>query len=330
MKVLITGANGFIGSHLAEALIKKNAEVRCLVRKDSKGSYLNNLSVQKYVINYLDISSLMETDALENIDYLFHLAGITKGVTKKDFFVGNVLPTQNILEVLKIKNVQLKRFIYLSSQAAAGPAKSIEYPTEIDDLPAPVEYYGISKLEAEKIVHKYSAVLPVTIIRPCGVYGPRDVDFLNIFKQIHKGISLFYGNRNKYLSLIYVGDLIEGILKAAFSENSVGKTYFLCNDQPFSWQDINLTISKLEKKKIFVVNIPEFLINIVGIIGGAYSLITKKYSLINMQKIKLAKPKYWVCSNREAKKDFGFEANLPLGKGIKITYEWYKDNNWIR
>ena len=244
MKVLITGANGFIRSHLVEELIKKNAEVRCLVRKDSKGIYLNNLNIQRYAVNYSDISSLMKTDALENIDYFFHLAGITKGVTEKDFFEGNVLPTKNILEVLKIRNIQLKRFIFLSSQAAAGPAKSIEDFTEINDLPKPVEYYGASKLEAEKIVQKYSDIIPITIIRPCGVYGPRDVDFFNIFKQIHKGISLFYGNRNKYLSLIYVGDLIEGILKAAFSENSIGKTYFLCNDQPFRWQDINLTISK--------------------------------------------------------------------------------------
>lgn len=252
MRALVTGANGFIGSNLVEGLLAQGATVNCLIRRDSTDGYLKGLNVRKYQVDYTDVETILKCKGIENVKYVFHLAGITKGVTKRDFLKANVMPTKNLLEALKTKGVCLERFILLSSQAASGPAKSLYSPKITADHSIPIEYYGESKLEAEKIVKGYSHLFPITIIRAPAVYGPRDKDFLYLFKQVNSGFSVFWGNRYNYISIIFVTDLIMGILKAANSNIAIGKTYFLCNDHPVRWQDIVNILAIIIGKKICI------------------------------------------------------------------------------
>ena len=330
MRALVTGANGFIGSNLVEGLLAQGATVSCLIRRDSTEGYLKGLDIRKYQVDYTDVETLLKCDGIENVEYVFHLAGITQGVTIRDFLRANVMPTKNLLEALKTKGVRLERFILLSSQAASGPAKSLNSPKTTEDYSIPIEYYGVSKLEAEKIVKGYSHLFPITIIRPPAVYGPRDKDFLNLYKQINSGLSIFWGNRYNYISIIFVTDLIMGILKAATNNIAIGKTYFLCDDHPVSWQDIvNILGSILGKRNRYAINIPSFVADMLGGIGDVYSLLTKKQSLLNRQKVKLSKPKFWVCSNEQARKEINFTPQFTIEEGLKITFEWYKQNSLI-
>ena len=145
------------------------------------------------------------------------------------------------------------------------------------------------------------------------------------------GLQVFWGNKNNFFSIIFVKDLIDAILKAALNENSIGKTYYLCNDIPLTWEELSSTLFVImEKRPIYTINLPSFMADISGYFGQLYSLITKKYELLNLQKVKLGKPKYWICSNQHAKEDFGFETRYSIEDGLRITFEWYKRNRWIK
>jgi dihydroflavonol-4-reductase len=329
MKIIITGSSGFIGYNLLKYFTNKDTEIICLIRKNSH-LHPEFKNIKYHYVNYNDTSSIYSPEIFKNADYIFHCAGVTKGNSKKCFRQGNVIPTKNILEAIKQNNIKLKRFILLSSIAACGPSKNLENPITEKDEPHPIEYYGKSKLEAEKITLSYKNDIPITIIRPASVYGPQDKDFLNLFQMINKNINIFAGNKNKYTSIIHVDDLIEGIVKAALNENCIGQTYNLSNNSPVTWQEIHSEIiSSLNSKPKITLNIPYIFLYILGIFGSIYSFITKKISIINIQKIKLSKPKYFTCSNQKAISDFNFSTSINLEEGIKSTCEWYKQNKWL-
>lgn len=331
MKILITGSNGFIGRNLIDKLAGYSAIIRCLNRHDKPRRDSDNFGIMNYTINYSRIETLLDCEAFDGVEYIFHLAGITKGITMKQFYAANVLPTKNLLETVKKRNIKLKRFVFLSSQAAGGPSESLNIPKNPDDPPLPVEYYGMSKLDAERLLKKYSDTIPITILRPSAVYGPGDRDFLDLFKQVNSGIQLYWGTKDNYFNLIFIDDLLNGILKATFSENTIGKSYFLCNDMPITWGGLSDILSDIiEKKPVLTLNLPPFIANIGGYIGLMYSLLTRRQLLVNPQKIKLSKQKYWVCSTRHAKEDFNFNPDFSLVDGLKITLGWYKRNKWIR
>lgn len=324
MKILLTGSSGFIGKNLKKTLKRrfKDSQVVALKRN-------GKLSDNEHLINYEDILTLMECEACENVDYAFHLAGITKGISKRQFFRANVSPTENLLEALSKKSPKLKRFIFLSSHAAAGPSMDKDHYKKETEEPSPIEYYGKSKLLAEEVVKKYNQILPYTILRPGSVYGPGDSDFLNIFKMAKLGINVYSGNKNKYVSLIYIDDLVEGIINASLSEKTISKTYFLCNDEQVTWQKLHETIFKICGKERLTLNIPYKILYFMSYLGNICSYLTQKTPLLNVQKVKLSKPKFWIASNKNAKKDFGYEDKIDLEKGVLSTYEHYSKKNCL-
>ncbi|MCJ7578895.1 MAG: NAD(P)-dependent oxidoreductase, partial [candidate division Zixibacteria bacterium] len=215
-KALVTGANGFVGSHLVEKLLSIGYQVTCLVRKTSNLRWLSGLKVE-YV--YADISereSLSREagsfgkNVLKDVDFIFHVAGLTKAKTEEEYSKANYEGTKNLLEACVKDNPQIKRFVYISSQAAVGPGKD-DRPLDETAPCNPITDYGKSKLEGEKIVLEYSSKLPVTVIRPPAVYGPRDSDILSFFKVANKGFKTLFGKGESYLSLCYIEDLVDGI-----------------------------------------------------------------------------------------------------------------------
>jgi nucleoside-diphosphate-sugar epimerase len=322
MNAIISGSNGFIGKHLVKQLLEKGFNVRCLDLQHS--DKIENVSY--YNIDLTDKDALIKSNVLRDVDYVFHLAGVTKRTSLDEFRVGNVLPTDNLVRTLQMQNTKLKRFVFISSQAAAGPALSYSDPVTEDTPPRPVEAYGMSKLEAEYLVRFQSEKLPITIIRPCSVYGPGDVDFLPIFKQVRSHLSLYPGNKDKFVSIIFIEDLVSGIFKAAASNSTISKVYFLGSDKPVSWQEIYHTIAEIQVKKVLELNLPQKLITVAGRLGDIYSKLRGKYTLINLQKIALSKPKYWICSSNAAQRDFGFKTRHTLKEGFLKTYQYILDN----
>ncbi len=329
MNILVTGSNGFIGKNLIPDLISRfpNTNIFCLVRQNNLSK--NNRHIKYFTINYLDKKSLLNSSAFNHIDYIYHLAGVTKSPGKKGFWAGNVIPLKNILEVLNEKKIKLKRFVLISSQTVSGFSKSENHYITENEPNNQIELYGKSKLEAENILTKYKHEIPFTIISPAAVYGPWDVDFYNIFKMTKFGLNIYAGNKKQVVSLIYVKDLTKAIIDSAISERTINEKYFICDDSPKSWEEIQNTIFKISGKKKIDITIPYSILNVLSYFGSLYSLVTNKPILLNRNKIKLSKPNFWLCSNKKAKEHFNFRAIYSLEEALKETYSWYKQNNWL-
>ncbi len=317
---LITGASGFIGGRLQAHLRAEGTQVVSLKRAHSpkpKGE-------DWYQVNYKDLDSLAQ--AVEEVapDYVFHVAGATKGVTKGDFYEANVMPTENLLTVLKDRPI--RRFVHVSSLASYGPTPT---PGPLDETRPrePVEYYGRSKLEAERKVEASS--LPWTIIRPGGVYGPGDIDYFQIFKLAARGWSLFYGNRDRTMSVVYVDDLVEAIVRAATSEHTVRQGYFICDGNPISWGGFQSEIAKASGRKVKELNLPEFFVPLAAVAGECLSRVDGKARILNRQKAIMGKQKAWTCTHESAKRDFGYKPTVPLNEGVFRAFAWYKDQGWL-
>jgi len=319
MKVLVTGATGFIGSHLCEELIKRGYSVTCLVRETSNLSWIEDLDLKLVKGDCTDRESLL--NALHDFDYVLHLAGLTKSGSDDAFFSINTTGTANLIEAVAEKNPQLKRFVYMSSLSAVGPSKN-GTPVDEHAQPSPVSSYGKSKLEGEKAILKYKDTIPVTILRPAAVYGPRDKDFLVLFKMVKKGIFPDWGK--SYYSFLYIDDLIQGIILCAESKGAEGKTYFLSENTFHSNEEVMIVISSALNTKARRLRIPKFVIPFCSFIGEKTNA-----EIINKDKMKEFSHLNWTCDARKVKEEIGFLPRVVIRDGMKWTADWYRIHKWL-
>ena len=321
-KVLITGASGFIGSRLRSTLVEQGADVVAIARRGSPPA----AEGRSVTADYANVASLQAVLREEKPDTILHVAGVTKGRTYQDFQRGNAMPTQNLLAAAAQHCPNLDRFVHVSSLAAYGPADNGR-PVEESDRRNPVEYYGRSKLEAEQIVEEATDV-PWTIVRPAGVYGPGDVDYFNLFKSARQGWNVFFGNRNRRMSTIYVDDCVGAILQAAQSDNTIGKGYFLTDPTPVTWDEFQSHVVDVTGNKARTLDLPEFFVTLAAWGGELLTRIDGKPRLLNRQKAIMSAQHAWTCSAERAAQDFGFRTQVPLAEGIAKTHGWYAQNDW--
>lgn len=326
MKAFITGATGFVGSHLVDKLLENNFEVYCLIRKTSNLRWLQNKNV-KYVEGDL-FSNEVLSDVIKDMDYIFHVAGVVKSKTKEGFIKGNYLSTKNLLELTLKNNPNIKKFVHISSGAVCGPNPD-DKPMSEEYEPKPRTTYGITKRMAEEEVLKYKDKFPVVIIRPPAVFGPRDTEILVYFKTFSKGLNSVIGFNEKYLSLIYVDDLVNGIILSAEKETKSGSIYFICSDKEYNWNDIGNITSELLDKKAIKVRVPHWIVYTVGAVAQFFSVFSKNAATLNIEKCFDITRKKWVFSNEKAKKELGFREQYTLEESFRKTIDWYKEMKWI-
>ena len=325
-KVFLTGATGFVGSTLAELLLQTGYQVRCLVRKQSNLRWIADLDVECFYGSLTDTHSLIM--GIQDCEFVYHAAGITKALTEEDYFVGNHQGTKNLMDACLENTNGSRRLIHISSQAAVGPSPTL-IPIDETHPPNPLTYYGASKLAAEEALLRYKDKLNLTIIRPPAVYGPRDTDVLEFFKTVSKGIIPQLGGKNKYLSLIHVRDLARGILAAGESEKAIGEIYFITSPKPYSWEEVARTTLKILNKKGVKISVPLALMRGIAVLYEQIARLTKKPTIVNKQKVIEMEQDFWTCSPEKAKKELGFEADIPLENGIRETIIWYKEKKWM-
>ncbi|MDH5203523.1 MAG: NAD(P)-dependent oxidoreductase [Nitrospirota bacterium] len=320
MKALVTGATGFIGSHLCEELVRRDYEVTCLIRKTSNLKWIENINLKFVLGDCTSKESLL--DAVADFDVIFHLAGLTKSSSVDDFFCINAQGTENLINAVAERNQKLKRFIYLSSLAAAGPSNN-GAPLSEDSEPRPVSSYGKSKLEGEKAVLRHKDSIPVTILRPPAVYGPRDEDLFIFFKLIKKGVFPYWGKC--YYSLLYVDDLVQAILLSAENKDAEGEIYFLSNSNVYTGEEIAMEIASALNVGITQLKVPKFVMPFFAFISER---INKK-GIINRDKIKELCQSHWTCDASKAKEKLGFIPKVKIKEGIKWTADWYRIHRWL-
>ena len=305
MIVVVTGANGFIGKHLCATLAHRGHETRPVVRADFSDNRFEQIA--------------------DGADVLIHAAGATRAPTRAKLRASNVDLTRRALEVAKAAGV--KRFVFVSSQAAAGPAKSLVQPVREEDKPAPVEDYGISKRDAEDLVRESG--LTAAIVRPAAVYGPGDRDFRALFALARRGVAIHPGNRDQWISIIHVDDCVDGIIRAATVSEAQSVTshspreYFLANEEPVQWRTLFDLARAAAMRRLFEVEIPMPLVRFGALIGDAAAQLTGHAGLLTTQKVLLGAAPFWVCSNARARRELGFVPATPLAAGVAATYRWY-------
>lgn len=325
-KVLITGSNGFIGSHLVEHLLQHGYRLHCLVRPTSDLRWIQHLPVELVFGSITDFDSLLA--AVNDVDYVYHLGGTLRSRDKTAYFKVNVEGTKNILEACRQQQAHLTRFIYVSSQAAAGPSVNGKPLTE-DEPPRPVSLYGQSKLQAEQLVLQYRDCFPVTIVRPPAVFGPRDDDLLTIFKLIKWGLKPIVGMDEKRFSLIYVHDLVRGIRLAGEHPQAENEIFFLANSLAYSWLEIEDAIARTMRQRTITIRLPELGVDFVANLNEQLCRILKKDPILNRDKVLEMKQRGWQVDSTKAERKLGFVAKYTLEQGLAETYRWYRDQRWL-
>jgi nucleoside-diphosphate-sugar epimerase len=325
-RALVTGASGFVGSHLVDQLLERGASVRCLVRQSSKLRYLDHNEIE-LAYGALDNSTNWD-EALDGIDTVYHVAGTTFARRAEDYFATNHKGTEAILAEAVKRRDQIKRFVYVSSLAAVGPGLD-DKPVNENTPPAPITPYGRSKLAAEEAVNAARDLLPVTIVRPPAVYGPRDYGIFEFFKAVKGGFFPMIGRRDKRVSLVHVRDLVEGITLAGESEASIGRTYFISSDDDYSMRAVADLMAALMHKRAREIAIPKFVAYGVAYIAETAANLLGKPPVINRDKVTDLSQTSWSCSIERAKSELGYEPRVPLEEGLRETLAWYKREGWL-
>ncbi|MCX6283935.1 MAG: NAD(P)-dependent oxidoreductase [Bacteroidetes bacterium] len=331
--ILITGSSGFIGSFLVEEALRKNFNVYAGVRKSSSRVYLQDPRIRFAEIDFTDKNQIKQylldqQKAGVKFDYIIHNAGLTKARKKEDFYAVNCTFTRNFIEALIEAGCVPLKFVYISSLAAYGPGDPVSMkPVMLDDKPKPVDEYGRSKLEAEKFLTSLTD-FPWLIIRPSGVYGPREKDYFVYFQTISRGMEPYIGYKPQILTFIYVRDLVRLILDAAVS-GIVRKAYFITDGKQYDSREFAEITKKHLHKKTLKITLP------LGLVGGVAMTLEKIFGIggkmptLNTDKFNIMKSTNWTCQVDELQRDFSFRADYDLDKGVKEALEWYKKEGWL-
>lgn len=325
-RVLVTGGTGFIGSHLVEKLLRSGYAVTCLARDLRSLRWLEGREVRLVQGDCTEPASLAA--AVQDVALLFHCAGLTKAIHARDYYRVNHLGTKNLLEACARHNPGLDKFILVSSQAAVGP--SPDGRPVGDGTPAhPISDYGRSKLLAEEEARAHQDRLPVVILRPTSVYGPRDVDVFELFRWASRGLSLEISGGERYLNLCYIEDLTTALLLAAERRTESGSAYFVAEDRGYAWSEIRTLLHSTGGVKARRIILPYGAAYLIGLVSEIGSLLTGKPALANRQKVREAAQRYWLCDLGKSEQELGFRADYPLQKGLELTWQWYRKNHWL-
>ncbi len=317
-KAFVTGANGFIGSHLVRELLKRGYEVNCLVRRTSDLSPLHGLPVSIFVGDILEPETLVAP--MKAVECVYHLAAELMATEREVFEQTIVIGTTNMLHAAEQHAAKtLKRFLFVSSQAAGGPGKD---QTPIDETaePQPMSWYGGAKKRAEEAAHSFGSRIPVTIVRPSSVYGEREKDISQTYGIAQLGLQPKLGIKTKYLVMVYVGDLVRGIIGAAESGNTLNQVYFLNHPQVLTSRDtIKAVAQAMDKPRGLLFPVPLFLLRLAAPFAEMIHQFTRQRPKITRDKAKEISQRFWVASPAKAKRDFGWKAEHDLLSGMKIT-----------
>ena len=327
MKTFVTGATGFLGSHLVDRLLEKKHEVHVLVRKSSNLRWLLGKKVHYHYGDIVeDLVGLKE--ALQKTEVCFHLAGVITAARPETYHEVNAQGTANLLEAALQAKRHLKKIVVVTSIAAHGPGQNQHPITEEDDC-HPITDYGRSKRDAELIALRYCDQLPITIVRPPPIYGPRDRHLYRYFWMARKGFLLLPGNGQQIVNLAYVQDVITGILLAAEHPRSSGEIFFIGDEKNYAWREIADMVAHSVQKKVLRIRLPTRVIQSIGTTLRVFAWITGRSELVITANMKNFVQSNWSLDIAKARQILAFQPTISLQQGVKTTASWYVENGWL-
>jgi nucleoside-diphosphate-sugar epimerase len=327
LKVLVTGASGFLGSHIAEKLSADGHTVRLLLRETSSRAWVTGIPYEEAHGDVTDPQSL--TTAVDGVDAIVHAAGLVKARNESEFMAVNSTGTGNLLRAVEAAAPHLHRFIYVSSLAAHGPSPDGS-PRPVDAHPNPLTAYGRSKLAGEDLVRLSSIAARSVIFRPPAIYGPRDPALVPFFKFARYRVApLLMGGRNR-ISIVYGPDAAAAAATAVSAEADVnGKTYTLDDGEVYTWRDLLGAVERAVGRRALPLSCPRWSFDLAALGSETYGALTGRAVSLTREKVREMSQRHWVCDNSALRTDLGWEASVKIGAGAHLTATWYRDQGWI-
>lgn len=328
--VLITGASGFVGSHLVEMALNEGYTVWAAVRKSSSRKYLTDQRINIIELNLNDateldrqISDFIDQNQGKAWDYVVHAAGATKARSEADFLKANYEATRNLADTLIKLNATPERFVLISSLSAVPMSNGWPKGNVAETA------YGRSKLKAEEYIKSTASHMDHIILRPTGVYGPRETDYFLMAKSIKQHTDFSVGFKPQQITFIYVTDLCKAIL-SSLAKGKPGAMYQLSDGKTYSSRDFSLLLQKeIGTRWVMHITVPLWLLKTICWVSEWFSHITHKMTAINKDKYNILKQRDWRCDISAAQQDLDFKAEYDLAAGVAETVSWYKKEKWI-
>ena len=330
MKILITGASGFIGSFIVEEALKRGLETWAAVRGSSSKAYLQDERINLIALNLSSREQLVEQLRPHQFDYVVHAAGVTKCIDKRDFRRINTEGTKNLVLALQQLKMPVKRFVYLSSLSVFGAIREQQPYEEIreTDTPQPNTEYGRSKLEAEQWLDTLKD-FPYVILRPTGVYGPRERDYFLMAKSIKGHSDFAVGYKRQDITFVYVSDVVQAVF-LAIEKGQTGRKYFLSDGEVYqSTTFSDLIHEELGRPWWIRITAPVWVLRIVTFFGEHIGRMTGKISALNNDKYNILRQRNWRCDIQPAIDELGYQPQVKLKEGVRRSIKWYKEQGWL-
>ena len=323
--LLVTGATGFVGSHVVEAAPHFGFRMRALVRKPADAARLEQAGFECVAGSMEDAASLR--NAVTGADVILHLAAVTKARSPAEYQQGNVGGTQAVVDAALAADPRPRRLIYLSSLAAVGPPVDGR-PVTRDDPPRPLTTYGRTKLAGELVCQTAADALQVAILRAPAVYGPRDRDVFEFFRLAKYGIVPLPSAATGSLQMIHARDLARALLLAATSDAARG-VYHVAESRAYAWDEMARMVGTAVGRNVRILRIPGPVLVAAAATSETIARLLGKSTIFNREKADELMVPGWLCETDLARRDFGFETHIPLQEGFNETAGWYRQHQWL-
>ncbi len=325
--VLITGATGFLGFHIVEQALRSGYRIVATVRDGSKVEHFAEKPVQFVSVSLFDSDALRRILIEHNVQYVIHNAGLTKAKNHDSFYAVNAHSTRVLAEAVRSSGQDIKKFIFMSSMAAQGPASHPEEILHIDSPERPVTHYGRSKQMAEQILSEFEELNDI-VFRPTAVYGPRERDILVLIKTVKSGFDLYLGRMPQRLSFVYASDLAKLVVGALASAHR--KRKYIVTDgfdyDRYAFADI---LNEIFKKKALRLHLPQFFGFGMAVLNETVHRFKSSPPVFDRDKLNELMAPGWACDISKTVKDFNFTPEYDLNRGLHKTIEWYEDQGWL-
>ncbi|MEX0682287.1 MAG: NAD-dependent epimerase/dehydratase family protein [Dehalococcoidia bacterium] len=326
MKVLVTGASGFLGSHIAEQFSSAGHDIRLLLRPTSNQQFLT-FKYEEALGDVTEPESLGA--AVRGVDAVVHPAGLIKARNEAEFRAVNECGTANLIQAIEQNAPDIQRFVYISSQSAHGPSPD-GLPRPVDDEPMPVSAYGRSKLGGEDVTMTSKLADRSVIFRMPVIYGPRDPALLPFFKIVRYRLAPLLDGGSHKLSIVYAADAASAVVAATTAEAAVGgKTYSPEDGNVYTWRDLLTAIEMAVGRRALMLPVPLPGYQVAGLASELFGRLTGNAQVFDRDKVREMRQRYWVCSADDLQRDLGWRAAVQVTEGARLTHEWYRSAGWI-
>ena len=327
MKVFLTGASGFVGSHVLDSLRADGHEVSILLQATSSTRFISR-HLAEVIVHYGSLEDVpLLTKAMGGVEAVIHCAGKTKALHSSDFYRVNQAGTRHVVTAANACRESVRHLVYISSLAVSGPGVP-GCPAEETDEPRPVSVYGRSKLLGEKEIRQHCRA-PWTILRPAAVYGPRDTELLTVFQKLKQRLMPLVSGAKRSVHVVYGPDVAAAVLCSLLHERAAGETYHVAADPPCTDEELMEEIAAQLGSRPVRLRIPRAGLYLASVIQEILSLATGRPNMLSRQKLPELLAPGWVCSTEKIRKELGFSAPTSLREGVSRTLEWYRREGWI-